>query len=161
ERVRGRLLKLGLCCELLDGDRARASIQPTPGYDDQGRSDFYETLARLAALKARQGAIVLVPATAHLRRFRARAKELAPPFLEVFASAPLEVTQRRDQVAGKDVYGQKKAFVPGQDIVYEPPTSPDAVAHGGHDLAAVDAIIQKIVAVPLDDLYVSLSVQVT
>src|SRR5262245_34057334 len=68
---------------LLDGDQVRASLVPAPGYDEVGRGDFYESLARLAALLARQGLVVLVPATAHRAIFRQRARLLAPRFVEV------------------------------------------------------------------------------
>src|SRR5205085_552587 len=49
---------------VLDGDEVRAAIVPRHGYDPDGRDAFYRTLGKLAALIARQGAIVLVPATA-------------------------------------------------------------------------------------------------
>ena len=45
---------------------------------------------------ARQGLTVLIPATAPLRRFRERAKELAPAFVEVWVDTPLEECVRRD-----------------------------------------------------------------
>src|SRR5262245_27228141 len=69
---------------VLDGDAVRTALVPHPGYDVAARADFYETLTRLAVLLAGQGLIVLVPATAHRRAFRERARALAPRFVEVF-----------------------------------------------------------------------------
>ena len=112
-------------CVTLDGDDVRKALVPAPGYDPRARAQFYETLARLAALLADQDAIVLVAATAHLRRFRDNARTLAPAFLEVFVDTPLAECKRRDP---KGLYsGYSTDLVPGVGTVYEPPERPDFV----------------------------------
>jgi adenylylsulfate kinase len=130
---------------VLDGDAVRASIAPPPGYSPTERASFYETLARLAALLAGQGLVVLVPATAHLRSFRDRARKLAPAFIEVFVDTPSEECERRD---AKKLYARSRSGeahdVPGTTTPYERPAQPDLVAHGGSDRAAREALVAQL-----------------
>jgi adenylylsulfate kinase len=116
---------------VLDGDEVREALHPAPGYDDAARADFYATLGALAALAAKQGAIVLVPATANRRAFREAARAMAPRFVEVFVDVPLDVCVARD---AKGLYAKAAAggasTMPGRGASYEPPTAPDLVLHG-------------------------------
>jgi adenylylsulfate kinase len=124
----------------LDSDELRASLVPPPGYDDDSRAAFYATLANLAALLARQGHAVLVPATAHRRQFRDDARQRAPQFLEIFVDTPLEEAKRRD---AKGLYAAGGAQVPGVGIAYEAPVTPDVHVCVGDDAAAAQ-IAQRI-----------------
>lgn len=126
---------------MLDSDDVRAALRPVPGYDDDARTAFYETLARLAALVASQGFVVLVPATAHKRAFRELAREVAPRFVEVFVDTPLEECKRRD---AKGLYASGQKLVPGVGVAFEPPLAPDFVVRP----ADVDAA-QHVVALTL------------
>jgi len=121
----------GASVALLDGDEVRAALRPTPGYDDEARAAFYATLGGMAALLARQGLVVLVPATANRASFRAEARSLAPRFLEVFVDTPLETCVARD---AKGLYAAATHgathTMPGRGAVYEPPISPDLIVHG-------------------------------
>lgn len=130
----------GAAC-VLDSDRVRAALVPTPGFDDTSRDQFYLTLANLAALLAAQGLVVIVPATANRRRFRDRARELAPAFVEVYVDAPAEECARRDQ---KGLYSAGPANLPGLGANYEPPADPDVTAPGGLDAGAVSAILRRL-----------------
>ncbi len=136
--LRGR----GRACAVLDGDAVRAAVVPAHDYTAAGRADFYETLARLAAELARQGLVVLVPATAHRRAFRARAKELAARYVEVFVDVPVEEARRRD---AKGLYAaleeRRVSDLPGADTPYEAPSHADVVARDGRDDAAVAAVV--------------------
>ena len=122
---------------ILDGDAVRAAIRPSHGYDEAGRDAFYETLARLAALLAAQGQVVLVPATAHRTAYRERARGLAPgPFLEVFLDTDLDTCRARD---AKGLYAraaQEAGTVPGADLAYEAPLAPELIVRPGDPLAA-------------------------
>lgn len=146
QRVRARLRDARRAAAVLDGDELRALV-PSLLFDDESRARFYEVVAQLAALLARQGLIVLVPATAHRRSLRARARELAPRFVEVHVTTPLEVCERRDP---KGLYaGARRGDVlhlPGVGEPYEAPDAPDVVATGGLDDAAVDEILTKLSA---------------
>lgn len=145
-RIAAQLRALLTAVLILDGDEVRGALRPVPGYDEAGRDAFYETLARLAALIAAQGYIVLVAATSHRRRFRARARDLAPAFLEVFVDTPLEECMHRDN---KGLYegarSKRITEVPGADIPYEPPEQADFVVHPDNG-DAVDLLIARILS---------------
>jgi len=142
ERLRNRFVHAQRPVVLLDGDAVRAAMKPAIGYDEQARRDFYETLASLAALFAHQGLVAIVPATAHLREYRDRARELAPRFVEVYVNVSLERCAQRD---AKGLYAAvregKVTGVPGADIPYEIPEAPDVVALGGFDDEAIGKIV--------------------
>lgn len=131
---------VGAC--LLDGDAVRACLVPKLGFLPEDRAHFYETLANLSALLARQGLVVLVAATAHARAFRERARAVAPAFVEVWVDTPLEECARRDT---KGLYAAARSGaahdVPGANETYEPPLAPDVVAHGGFDGAAIARLV--------------------
>jgi adenylylsulfate kinase len=124
---------------LLDGDALRALFDL--GYQPADRGRFYDILARLAALVAAQGLVVLVPATAHERRYRERARRLAPRFLEVFVRTPLAECRKRDP---KGLYARDVPGLPGLGVAYEEPTEPDVVAVGGRDEAAARRILALV-----------------
>lgn len=134
---------IGAC--MLDGDAVRAALHPSPGYTDEARRDFYTTLAELAALLARQGLAVLVPATANRAAFRAAARELAPRFIEVFVDVPLATCIARD---AKGLYAQARhgevEELPGLGQSYEAPTAPDVIARGGRDVEACERITRLV-----------------
>ena len=140
--IRARLDARNVPSVMLDGDDVRKALSPPPGYDPESRNDFYTTLGRLAALIARQGFIVLVPATAHRRAYRDATRELAPAFLEVYVATPLDECVERDPAG---LYASSAhAALPGVGVEYETPRAPDVIARGGHDSEAVDAIVAII-----------------
>lgn len=151
ERAFAALRERGVPTCLLDGDAVRACLVPKVGYEPHDRSDFYETLANLAGLIADQGLVVLVAATAPRREFRERARALAPTFIEIWLDTPLEECRLRDT---KGLYAAARAGeahdVPGGDDVYEPPLAPDVRATGGHDQAAVEALVERALRVAPD-----------
>jgi adenylylsulfate kinase len=112
----------GLAPIMLDSDDVRASIMPSLGYDSDARAALYGTIARIAALIANQGHVVLVPATAHRRVFRDAARSLAPQFVEIYVDTPLDEAKRRDR---KGTYAGTGEHVPGVGVEYEPPSNPD------------------------------------
>jgi adenylylsulfate kinase len=144
-RLRGRLEEAGRRAVLLDGDEVRAALVPAPGYEEAGRDAFYDTLARLAALLARQGLVAVVAATAHRRAFRARARALAPAFVEVFLDVPEEVCAARDP---KGLWARARAGgapdLPGAGPIYERPERPEVVASGAEDEPALAAILARL-----------------
>lgn len=130
---------------LLDGDEVRAALVPAPGYASPDRDAFYATLARLAALLARQGLVVAVAATANRRAHRAEARAISPRFVEVLVDVPPEECARRD---AKGLWARARAGgapdLPGAGAPYERPERPDVVAAGGEDVAAVEAIVRLL-----------------
>jgi adenylylsulfate kinase len=140
-RIRDRL---SVPSVVLDSDALRPLLGAT-GYDDEGRADFYDRLAGLAAHLASQGLVVLVAATANRRAYRARARALAPRYLEVFVQASLDDVRRRDP---RGLYARaargEAADVPGVGAPYEPPAAPDVTATGGLDDEALAAVLTKL-----------------
>jgi adenylylsulfate kinase len=142
EWVRKELERRATPCCVLDGDEVRAALVPAPSYDSGDRAAFYATLANLAALLARQGLVVLVPATANRRAYREHARKAAPRFVEVYVSTPHEECARRDT---KGLYARASAGtvaeLPGVGSAYEPPLTPEVVAPRGADEAAVRHVL--------------------
>jgi adenylylsulfate kinase len=132
---------LGGGCVLLDGDEVRAELFPSLGYAAADRDAFYEALARLAALLARQGQVVLVAATAHRRAHRARARELAPRLVEVHVATLADECARRD---AKGLYARAPRDLPGGGLAYEVPEAAEIVARGGEDERAVRDVVAAI-----------------
>ncbi|HEY3497194.1 MAG TPA: adenylyl-sulfate kinase [Polyangiaceae bacterium] len=99
EKTRDALAGSAIPACLLDGDAVRASLVPTPGYSPEERASFYETLARLAALIARQGFVVLVPATAHRRTFRDLAERFVPTWWKSATHAQAATSLRNRRTA--------------------------------------------------------------
>jgi adenylylsulfate kinase len=146
-RIQARLRAADVAAAVLDGDQVRAALDPRPGYDPESRSRFYGTLARLAALLARQGLVAIVAATTHRSAFRERARALAPRFVEVFVDVPIEACAARDT---KGLYAAARrgsvTELPGVGSGFERPVSPDVVAAGGEDLAAPEAVERILLA---------------
>lgn len=145
-RLTAKLRDLGLCVALLDGDVVRGVLVPRPGYDDASRDSFYATLAGLAGMLASQGFVVVVPATAHQRKFRARARELcADRYLEVHLAVSEAVARERDAKGLYDASDTgKMPNLPSAGAAYEDPEAPDVVASGGLDEAALSRAADRI-----------------
>ena len=131
--VAGELRLRDVHAVVLDSDDLRDALVPPLGYDEASRAHLYGTLARLAALIARQGHVVLVPATAHRRAFRDAARALAPAYVEIFVDTPLDECRRRDT---KGLYAAEVAQAPGAGLPYERPGAPDFTVHPGDEDAA-------------------------
>ncbi|HEU4382692.1 MAG TPA: adenylyl-sulfate kinase [Anaeromyxobacteraceae bacterium] len=144
-RLADRLRAQGRAAVVLDSDAVRRTLVPAPGYSPAERDAFYETLARLSALVARQGLAVLVAATAPRRAHRAAARALAPRFVEVFVDVPAEECARRDP---KGLWARARAgeapTLPGAGAAYEPPEAPEVRASGGEDSAALEAVLARL-----------------
>ena len=145
KRVQSRLRRAARPVVLLDGDAVRASLARPPGFSARARHDFYLTLARLAALLARQGLTVLVPATANRARHRALARALAPRFVEVYVATPLGDCERRDT---KGLYraarSGRASALPGVGVRFDVPRRPEVVARGGRDRVALAKLLARL-----------------
>lgn len=145
ERLRRRLVHAQRPAVLLDGDAVRAAMKPPVGYDEQARSDFYETLANLAAMFAAQALVVIVPATAHRQHYRDYAKRVAPRWLEVYVNVSSEQCAERDAKGLYAAVREGRAMgLPGADVPYEPPSKPDVIALGGYDEDAVTKVVRLL-----------------
>lgn len=142
ERLRKHLVHAQRPAVLLDGDAVRAAMKPAVGYDEQARSDFYETLANLAAMFANQALVVIVPATAHCQAYRDYAKRIAPHWIEVYVDvAPEECAERDAKGLYAAVREGRAKGLPGADVPYEPPHNPNVTAFGGYDEDAATKVV--------------------
>ncbi len=146
EEVHRRLRERGATACLLDGDVVRRLLAPLLGYSDEARAAFYAALAGLSAELARQGLTVLVAATAHLREYRRRARELAPRFIEVWVTTELEECRKRDPKGLYAAASLKPGTLPGVDLAYEAPTQAEVRATGGQDVQAVERVLALLEA---------------
>lgn len=132
------------CC-VLDGDRIRALFHPQPGYTGADRDNFYLTLGELAIELAQQGLVVLVAATANKREYRDQVRARAAHFLEVWMNAPLDECRLRDAKGLYAHFAQGAVQgLPGEDLAYEAPESPEVKAYGGDDNPALAKILSLL-----------------
>jgi adenylylsulfate kinase len=151
-RVQAQLERARCAAVMLDSDELR-EVLDEHSYAPADRDRFYRALSALAVLLARQGMVALVAATAPRRRDRDRARSAlagedgahATRFVEVWVDTPLAECEARD---GKGLYAQARrgdaSELPGTGVAYEAPVSPEVVANGGFDEAAVAAIAQQV-----------------
>ncbi len=147
-RVRDELRERGEAVLVLDSDELRDAVEPRYGYSKSSRDAFYSTLANLAALLAEQGHVVLVAATANHRRYRNRARERAPLFVEVFVDTPLSICKDRDP---KGLYASASASnanqLPGVGAAYEVPEAAEVVIRPDDEGREVAMIVEALDAV--------------
>jgi adenylylsulfate kinase len=139
--VRACLRERGEPTCVLDSDVVRQLLAPLLGYSDHDRDVFYEALAGLAAELASQGLTVLVPATAHRRSYRRRARELAPRFVEVWVTTPLAECQARDDKGLYAGAAREAGTLPGVGQPYESPEHAEIQAGGGRDEIAIARLL--------------------
>lgn len=144
-RAQTQLASAQRSCCLLDGDRVRQLLHPRPGYSPGERDDFYLTLGTLAAEFASQGLVVLVAATAYRRLYRDRIRAIVPQFIEVWLNASLAECRVRDAKGlYEDFTRGAVSGLPGEDLTYEPPLSPEIQASGGEDEAALIELLGRL-----------------
>jgi len=141
----------GVALKHLQLDRVRKVITPNPRYTDEEREIVYASLAYMAHILVESGICVVIDATANRRKYRDRARELIPHFVEVYVECPLGICVTREQArdagyAPTGIYAQAggSGTVPGVDVTYEAPLNPEIVVRS--DLADADACADAIVA---------------
>jgi adenylylsulfate kinase len=135
EKVKTILSEKGIRTRILQLDEIRRAITPKPKYTEEERDIVYASLAYMAKLLMEEGVNVIIDATANKRRYRDFARRLIPNFAEVFIRAPLPVcmereAERKAKFSPKDIYKRatvERAAVPGVNVVYEEPLSPEIV----------------------------------
>ncbi|MDB4957940.1 MAG: adenylylsulfate kinase [Myxococcales bacterium] len=141
ERIRARLRRPAI---VLDSDEMRLAFE-AESYAAGDRDRFYRLLANVAAVLARQDLVVLVAATAPRRSHREHARAVAPKFVELWVRASVAEAAARDV---KGLYARARAgeitLLPGAGVHYEEPSSPEIIAEGGLDEAAVVAVQNRV-----------------
>jgi adenylylsulfate kinase len=91
-------------------------------------------VAFIGTVLTERGVPVLFDATANRRAYRDRARKQIPKFIEVYIDSPLELCMKRDP---KGIYRSavdgKSKNVPGLQVPYEPPLSPEIVIRGDRE----------------------------
>ncbi len=135
QRTKAMLSEKGVSAKILQLDEIRKVITPHPKYTEDERDIVYASLAYMAKLLAESGINVIIDATANRRRYRDLARSLVPDFAEVYIKAPINVcidreSKRKAEFAPKDIYrkaSEEMAAVPGVNVSYEEPLTPDIV----------------------------------
>jgi adenylylsulfate kinase len=130
----------GIRVEVLESDALRRVLTPRPRYDEEERDAFYSGMLYIGRLLLRHGVPVLFDGTAHLRRYRDRARELIPRFFEVYVDTPIEVCRERDP---KGLYRERPGSLPGVGVPYEPPIRPEFIARDPRSAASIAQGILK------------------
>jgi adenylylsulfate kinase len=120
---------------ILNSDELRKIVTPSPKFSGTEREYVYKALIYTAKTLSGLGHNVIVDATANRRIWREMARKLLPEFYEVYLTCPLEVCIEREKTrldthdAPKDIYekGRQGAPVPGVNVPYEEPVTPDLV----------------------------------
>ena len=132
--VARQLGERGVNVTVLESDALRTLFSKTPRYDEHAREYFYGSIAFIGRVLTEHGISVIFDATANRRRYRDRARQQIPKFIEVFVECPLEVCVQRDP---KGIYRQARegsaSHVPGTQVPYESPKNPDIVIRGDRD----------------------------
>jgi adenylylsulfate kinase len=112
---------------ILDSDEMRQRLTPNPTYSPEERDWFYGVVAWLAGLLAENGVNVLISATAPRQEFRRAARRRIVRFAEVYVECSPAVCRARDP---KGLWQRADEGLieglPGADIPYEVPGSPEA-----------------------------------
>lgn len=126
--VEAMLRERELEVENLDADEVRQNLSPNLGFSLEARDENTKRLAWMGKILSRHGVHVVIAAVATLQRFRDRAREMVPHFVEVYVKCPLEVCQERDP---KGLYARRARNeindVDGIDIPYEEPAKAEVV----------------------------------
>ena len=145
--LKAQLANRGIDVVVLESDVLRQIFTPHPRYDEQEREAFYSQMVYIGALFTRHGVPVIFDATANRRRFRDKARDQIPRFMEVYVDCPLEICIARDP---KGIYSKAREeaahSVPGLQSIYEPPEKPDLVVRGDQEMpeAAARRVMIKL-----------------
>ena len=131
-----KLKSLGTHVYVLSSDALRRVMTPHPKYTKEERDMVYGTLAYIAKILAENGVNVIIDATGNRRKYRDKARQEIPKFMEAYIKCPLEVCIKRESKRGMDVYGAPKGIyakalagesktVPGLGAPYEEPLNPE------------------------------------
>ncbi len=116
----------GIKVEVLDGDVVRTHLSKGLGFSKEDRDTNIRRIGYVASLLARNGVISITAAISPYRDIRDEVRDMHENFIEVYASCPLEVVEKRD-VKGlykKARSGEIKQFT-GISDPYEEPLNPE------------------------------------
>ena len=143
---------------LLRMDDLRRIVTPDPSYSNEERNIVYRSLVYLAKNLAEVGHDVIIDATGNLREWREFARSVIPRYSEVYLKCDIEECRRREMTrqdrrsAPTGIYkkGEQGWPVPGVNVPYEEPLTPEIVIETGSTSVetAADIIIDYIKSIP-------------
>lgn len=120
--------------QVLESDILREVLTPHPTYSPQERNTFYNSMVYIGTLLSKNGVNVIFDAVANKRKWRDKARENIPRFMEIFVNTPLDVCIMRDP---KGIYEEAEegeaTTVPGIQVEYEEPKDPGVIVDGTAD----------------------------
>jgi adenylyl-sulfate kinase len=128
--VETELRSRGHKVEVLDGDIIRTNLSKGLGFSKEDRDANIRRIGFVCDLLSRNGVVAIAAAISPYREVREEVRNQIGSFVEVYAECPIEVLSDRD-VKGlykKALAGEIKNFT-GVDDPYEPPASPEVLAH--------------------------------
>ena len=129
QELQKRLFAKGYQVSVLDGDNVRHGLNRDLGFSADDRAENIRRVGEVAALFARNGAIVITAFISPYTEDRRRARAALPEYFHtVHIKAPLEVCEERD---AKGLYAKARAGeilnFTGIDDPYEAPTNADLI----------------------------------
>ena len=142
--IEGIMLERGVNVEVLDGDEVRENLSKGLTFSKEDRDINIRRIGWVCRLLARNNAVAISAAISPYKEIRDEVREMHDNFVEVYVSAPLEVTEERD-VKGlykKARAGEIKGFT-GIDDPYEAPDNPEIIVET--DKETVEESVNKII----------------
>jgi adenylylsulfate kinase len=129
---------------ILRADDLRKVITPEPAYSDSEREYVYRALIFTARTLYDLGHNVIIDATGHKRSWRILARKLIPDFIEVYLDCSLAICMEREKTRSETLSAPQKIYekaaggwpVPGINVPYEEPESPEIVIDSGKETIA-------------------------
>lgn len=141
------LIANGMTPLLLDGDQIRQAIaDPHWGFDQQSRRMGSFRYARLAALFAGQGHLVIVPTISMFHEVQQWNRKHSPGYFEVYLRTTEQTRRMRDP---KILYQQHlqgtEVSMAGLDLSIQEPQQPDLLIDNDGDQSDISVIAQHII----------------
>ena len=145
QAIEKKLRAAGTKLEVLDGDIVRTNLTKGLGFSKEDRDENVRRIGFVSHLLTRNGVIVMVSAISPYRAVRDQVRQRIGDFVEVYASAPVEVCEQRD-VKGlykKARSGEIKNFT-GVSDPYEEPLNPEVTCET--DKETLEESVDKVMA---------------
>jgi adenylylsulfate kinase len=145
ERVALKIERLGIPCEVLDGDIVRTHLSKGLGFSKEDRDENIKRVGFVCHLLTRNGIAAVASVISPYREARNHNRTLIGNFVEVYTRCPVEVCSQRDLkgLYRKAQAGEIKGFT-GVDDPYEPPLYPEVICDT--DKETIDESVDKVLA---------------
>ncbi|MEO0540370.1 MAG: adenylyl-sulfate kinase [Cyanobacteria bacterium P01_A01_bin.105] len=147
QALAAKLRALDVKLEILDGDIVRTNLTKGLGFSKEDRDENIRRIGFVSHLLTRNGVIVLVSAISPYKAVRDEVRDRIGDFMEVYASAPVDVCAERDVkgLYAKAFSGEIKNFT-GVSDPYEAPDHPEVNCETQNETLeeSVDKVFSKL-----------------